>query len=651
MESKLGIDKNLISVKSSPTSPGDPVRFLHLDRVENEAEAVAKEIKKLKNEEKYEWSDFSVLVRANNHAEPFIYAFQRSAIPCQFLGPGRLFRQPEIVDLISYLKVLYDFADSVSFYRLLSLDYFEIDSKDLIRISGYARKFNLSLFEAVEKIDDVGVTDETKEKTNKLLTIINTHFNLIKKETAGQILYYFLESTELLQKILNPDNADAEKKAQNISKFFDKLKTYEVDHEDATVSAVVDWIDLSSELGESPLAADTDWSKANAVNVLTIHSAKGLEFPVVFLVNLVSQRFPTNERHEQIPIPETIIKEVLPQGDYHLQEERRLFYVGMTRAKDFLYLTAADFYGEGKREKKLSLFIFEALGDESASSEKEEDKVQQLSFLDYQSPSPDQLITVSEKESIHIDYLSYSQIETFKICPLHYKLKYLVKIPTPPSASQSFGTSIHESIREFYQRLKSGSKPSEKVICEILEDNWISEGYLSKSHETKFFQKGKLYLAGFLKVGFNAKITPISLEQRFTLPLPFKEGERPLKVGGVMDRVDLHPDGSLEIVDYKTAATIPTQREVDKNLQLTFYALAASTIREDLFNKDPKNVKLSLYFFDNQEKISTKRNMDQLNEAIDEIYKVRREIEESDFKCSNHMFCQGGCEYSIFCRS
>ena len=104
-------------------------------------------------------------------------------------------------------------------------------------------------------------------------------------------------------------------------------------------------------MGESPRAADTDWTEVNAVNILTAHSSKGLEFPVVFLVNLVAQRFPTTERREQIPIPDALIKEVLPIGDYHLEEERRLFYVGMTRAKDLLYFTAADYYGEGKREK------------------------------------------------------------------------------------------------------------------------------------------------------------------------------------------------------------------------------------------------------------------------------------------------------------
>ncbi len=168
-------------------------------------------------------------------------------------------------------------------------------------------------------------------------------------------------------------------------------------------------------------------------------------------------------------IPDALIKEVLPVGDFHLEEERRLFYVGMTRAKEKLFLTAADYCGEGKREKKLSPFIFEALGDKAVSAEKATKNADQLSFLDY---------GVKEKvespvEKIHVDYLSYSQIETFQTCPLHYKLRYVYKVPTPATASQSFGTAIHASLKEFFDEVSAGTKLSEKLLFELLDKNWI----------------------------------------------------------------------------------------------------------------------------------------------------------------------------------
>ena len=637
------IDKRL---RSQVAKDGSEIRFIHADRVENEADLIAKEIEKLGSEEKYKWSDFGILVRANNHSEPVMRALSRHGIPYQFLGPGRLFKQPEIIDLISYLKVLYDFEDSVAFYRVVSNEYFDIKPRDIAAIGNYAKKFNLSLFEASEKIDEILVSDETKKKIDKLLGIIKKHLGLIRKETAGQILYYYLEDTGLIQKLLLPTSVDAEAKAKNISKFFDKLKTYEVDNEDATVPAIAGWLDLSMELGESPLAANEDWTEINAVNILTVHSAKGLEFPVVFLINLVSQRFPTNERREQIPISDDLIKEVLPVGDYHLEEERRLFYVGMTRAKERLYFTAADYYGEGKREKKLSPFIFEALGDKAVSAEKKENKVNQLSFLDYGIKAKSGKDTPNQDSPLHIDYLSYSQIETFKTCPLHYKLKYILKVPTPSSASASFGTAMHATLKNFFEEVSGGVKPSDKLLYDLLEKNWIKEGYKSKSHERGFFEKGKIYLSGFLKQEFNAKTKVVLLEQQFTIPL----GNN-LRIGGRFDRVDDLGGGEIEIIDYKTGATIPTQKDVDKNLQLSFYALAANKIPTEPFFKIPEKIRLSLYYLDQQQKLSTVRSMKQLESAVAEISKVREEIEKSDFKCSNHMFCQTGCEFSLFCKS
>ena len=643
LEAQLGISKKLVSQISKD---GEEINFIHADRVENEADLIAKKIEELHEtpssakateEHGYNWKDFAVLVRANNHAEPISRAFSRRGIPFQFLGPGRLFKQSEIIDLISYLKVLYDFTDSVSFYRLLSIDHFEISGRELAELGSYARKNHVSLFEAAEQTGS--------DKVTKLTGLINKHLDLVKKDSAGQLLYYFLEETGLLVKLLSPESAEAEKRAQNISKFFDKIKSYETSHEDTSVTAIVDWLNLSMELGESPLATNEDWTALNAVNILTVHSAKGLEFPVVFLVNLVAQRFPSMERREQIPIPESLIKEILPVGDYHLEEERRLFYVGMTRAKERLFLTAADYYGEGKREKKLSPFVYESLGDKVVSAEKANVKVDQLSFIDYEKTKSTEAL-VKADEALHIDYLSYSQIETFQTCPMHYKLRYVYSLPTPPSASQSFGSAIHATLKEFYEQMLNGKKANDKLVYELLDKNWIKEGFLSKKQEGEFLSKGKLYLSGFLKQGFNPKALPIAMEQKFSIPL----GDG-LKIGGAVDRIDKFADGTIEIIDYKTGATIPTQREVDKNLQLSFYALAATKIPELPFGKKPEEIKLSLYYLDSQEKISTTRTTKQLEEATKKTFEVRDEIEKSDFKCSGHIFCQMGCEFSLFCKS
>ncbi|MCX6726023.1 MAG: ATP-dependent DNA helicase [Candidatus Shapirobacteria bacterium] len=636
LEIKEKIDKHLKAVRKIEQKPAE---FIHADRVENEAENVAKKIKELAAKD-YKFSDIAILVRANNHAEPFIRALSRAGIPYQFLGPGQLFRQSEVKDLIAYLKVLYNFDDNVALYRVLSMEPLKIEPRDLVAINNFARRQNVSLFEACEIIDKIFVSDESKEKINNFIQMVHRHFGFLLKETAGQILYYFLQDSGLLKRITEYKTPLEEKAAQNISKFFDRLKTYEVNHEDASVSAVVDWINLSMDLGESPLANNFDWFEEDKVNLLTIHSAKGLEFPVVFLVNLVAARFPTNERKEQIPIPDDLIKEILPSGNYHEQEERRLFYVGMTRARDQLFLTAADYYGEGKREKKLSPFVLETLG----KTQKELEgfliasKNDQLSIFDFK---PAEEMSVQANRQIQpLNYLSYSQIETFKTCPLQYRYRYLQRIPVSPSSAQSFGDTIHKTLKEFCQRIKDGGKLTEKDLLNILNINWSSSGYASKAHEEKSKERAKKMLKEFF-IKFDPKTVLKDLEQTFMIKIT-----PALKVGGKIDRLDLKGD-KLEVIDYKTGKTME-QKDIDKSLQMTVYALAATD--KGIYNQKPENLILTFYFLDSGEKKSTKRTKEQLEQAKKEIIEKAKEIQASLFEPKPGMLCDF-CEYKLLCEA
>lgn len=655
LEVKEHIDKKLIAKRNVT---GVWPKLLYTDRVENEADAVAKEIQKLKEKEtiggrKPEWKDFAILVRANNHAEPFVRALMRHDIPYQFLGPGQLFRQPEIKDLIAYLEVLHNFENTVALFRVLSMEYFAISARDIAAISIFARKQNLSLFEACEVVAGERIIDNTTlpvlhEATitavTTLIGMFHRHLGLVTKESAGQLLFYFLSDTGMMKNILDYSAPIDEKKANNISKFFSKLKTYETDHADASVTAVLDWIVLSMELGESPLANDNDWMTNNAVNILSVHGSKGLEFPVVFLVNLVGARFPTIERKESIPIPEELIKEELPEGDYHLEEERRLCYVGMTRAKDYLYITGANYYGEGKREKKLSPFVYEIIGEKGIVPPSEQPK--QMSLLDWKKDSSASLSEpATEHRPLEITYLSYSQIETFRLCPLHYKLKYLLNIPTPPSASLSFGTSMHDALHDFYALHAAGEPVTKKQLLSLLSTRWRKEGYENKRYEEDMKKRGEKYLSEYFDKEFDPHTVIATLEQPFTVPVTH-EGKT-LKIGGKIDRIDISPDGSIEIIDYKTGR-MPSKREVDANLQLSMYALAASEIPAVPFGKNASDITLSLYFFDTQTKISTTRSASQLAKEKVTIVDIARQIEQSDFRCSGNMLCSD-CEYKLFC--
>src|SRR4030095_8127479 len=156
-----------------------------------------------------------------------------------------------------------------------------------------------------------------------------------------------------------PATARDEAEVQNISRFFrrvrDASRALRYDH----VREFVRHLDALIDAGEDPAVAEAD-VETPAVRVLTVHKAKGLEFPIVFLVNLVQGKFPVQKRRDRLELPAELIRDLLPAGDFHTQEERRLFYVGMTRARRELLLTSARDYG-GARERKVSQFVLEAL--------------------------------------------------------------------------------------------------------------------------------------------------------------------------------------------------------------------------------------------------------------------------------------------------
>jgi len=638
LEVKEKIDKRLVAVREEK---GWPIEFIHAGRVEEEAELVVRKIVGLTREtKKYDYKDVAVLVRANNHVEPFVRALARAGVPYQFLGPGQLFHQPEVKDLIAYLKVLYNFENNVALYRVLSMKLFDLSDRDLAAIGNYAYKANLSFFEACEEIEKVAVAEDTKKKIDDFVKMVYRHLKLLRDQTAGQILYYFLQDTGFLKILADYQTPGEEKQAQNIAKFFDRLKAYEVNHDDASVRAVVDWLDFSLLLGESPTASDSDWEEENKVNLLTIHSAKGLEFPVVFLVNLVSARFPTRERREIIPIPQDLIKEILPVGNYHEQEERRLFYVGMTRAKDRLFLTAADYYGEGKREKKLSPFVVEALGKDMLTAGRQALEEKQLSIFDFR-PVKEKKEKPFAFQPTVVPYLSYSQIDTFNTCPRRYRYRYLQRIPVSPSAALSFGSSVHQALRDFYQVRRQGGRPTEEDLIKFLIKNWSSEGYASKIHEKRMKEQGEQMLRRYYQKGYNPEKSPRALEQSFAIKITPR-----LKIGGRIDRVD-ETDKGLEIIDYKTGR-VWDQKKVDESLQMTVYALAA--VDKGIYNRRPNEVVLSFYFLGTGEKKTTRRTDDQLNQAKKEIIKKAGEIEQSAFEPKPGIWCDF-CEYRLLCEA
>ncbi|MBP7832604.1 MAG: ATP-dependent helicase [Candidatus Levybacteria bacterium] len=636
-----GIDKKL---KSHSKASKKPIELIHETRAEDEADAIARKILELSKT--YSFKDVAILVRANNHAQLVTTALQRHKIPYQFLGPGYLFQQDEVKDLIAYIMFLNNLSDTVSLFRVISMDIFSIPSVELNFLLNFSKKKNLTLFESLYFLEQPFLKPETQQKLTKFKEMVERHIELSKKEKAGQILYYFLIDSGIFETLAKTDTTKEERRVQNIAKFFDRIKNFESEKENSNIFTVSDWLSLVLSMGDSPTAADIDMRDQDAVSILTVHSSKGLEFDVVFLINLVNDRFPSRARNEKIPLPTGVLREDLQEDiDFHLQEERRLFYVGITRARERLFFTAADYYGTGKRIKKLSPFIFEALPDLKTKKEQSA-KIQQLSLTEVLSVYTEKEEYVEPKTPHKVGYITYSNLQMFDICPLHYKAKVIFNIPTPTASVQSFGIAMHNTLQKFYENIKAGDMPNVLSLQELLKKEWISDGFDSKAYESERKIQGERMLNEFYKTNFPNDIpltTPLGLEMPFNFTL--KNG---VKVFGKIDRIDATSTG-IEIIDYKTGEDNPKASKAHE-LQLAMYALAAIRVKDPVLNRRPDEITLSLYFLEGNSKKSMTFTQEDLEKFEDELVSKIEEIEKSDFKCSKNVLCVN-CEYKLLCNT
>ncbi len=654
LETKLNISKNLISKVGKGNEKS--VIFSSTETGPEEADYITEQILLLK--EKFQFKDFAILIRSNSHVNLFTQTLSRKGIPYQFLGPNILFKQPEIKDLIAYLKFLYNITDSSSLYRVLCMDIFNIDKNDLAKIVSLTKITSLSLYETIEVYlgffdkkyykaefenynkNIFAINDETKNKIENVYQIIKNSLNNLKNESVGQIVFEFLEKTGYINKIIKVETEKEQKIAENITRFFSRIKSFENENEDVSVIAFVDFLEISLELNESPMIFDDDFKETNAVNILTVHSSKGLEFPVVFLVNLTADRFPTRNKKEQIPISNELLNEILPSGDFHIQEERRLFYVGITRAKEKVYLTSSSFYPDNKREKKISPFVIETIGVKEYEKIKNIKLTQkkQLSIFDFKKNIVNENIPSDFK---NINTFSYTQLDTFKSCPLRYKYQYVIKIPTSLNTAASFGQSIHKTLQIFYKNFKENKDISLKDLISYLKICWIPIGYSSRSYENKMKKEGEEILKNYYENFHNNNLFVLDLEKNFKI----KIGN--IFINGIIDRVDYVDKNTIEVIDYKTGK-LPDKKDIDKNLQMAIYAIASTD--KGLYDKKLNNILLTLYYLQENKKISVLKNDEDITKAKEEILNITKEINESKFLPKKSIKCDF-CPYKINCEA
>jgi DNA helicase-2/ATP-dependent DNA helicase PcrA len=606
LEVAARIDKRLVS----PRGAGDEPVHLAFETVTQEADAVAARIEAAVRSGRRAYRDVAILVRANNDADPFVRALNLRGIPWTFSGSQGLYGRQEVRLLLAFLRAVASPDDSVSLYALAVSPLYAVPAVDLTRCATHADRRNRWLFDVLRELDRgpegrEGISPEGAARIGRLVADLERYMALGADRPTGELLYQFLTDSGWLARMSQAETSAEEAEVQNVAKFFRRIQEAAAVLPRDRVREVVRHLDALIEVGDDPAVADVDLD-APAVRVLTVHKAKGLEFPVVFVVGLVQGRFPWPSRGDFLELPDALIKDrglardsapdgwraglrpdegsdlgPLPAGvepdaasgssDFHIQEERRLFYVAMTRARDALYLTSARDYG-GRSARKVSQFVLEAL-----DLPREATRPFRATVLEelHRVAGPATLAEQAEPP-LPADApleLSHRQVDDYQTCPLKYRYIHVLRVPIRRHHTVVYGEALHRVVEHYLRRRVAGLYTPLPDLLDVFDREWRNEGFLTWEHEAARKAAGRGALTRFWHEEEASPERPAHVEREFGVNLPGTSGLT--RVRGRWDRVDEPPEGPV-IIDYKSSDVRELARadsRAAESLQLKIYGV------------------------------------------------------------------------------
>ncbi len=619
--------------------------------------------------------DIAVLYRAHNYRDLLVDEFRRRKIPFAIRGLSIL-STVIVRDLLAYLSLVNSWHDNISLTRVLLQPHWRFPENLALTIRQMAGKNRCSLVDALD----------TREKTTGRTEIADTGWPELKKlliELRQRAKHSSVSSLfDLLGECLGlsfvPGSID-QAYVEALRKF---LQTWEPKSDTRQLPEFMEYFRYFVE-ANGKIEAPEPKHPGSAVQMMTVHAAKGLEFQVVFVLSVAPRRFPAMERKPVIEFPEDLRRGPKPPESIHLQEERRLFFVAMTRAKERLYISSvAKASHKTKAGKKVSLFVEDLLSSAlvrardietiqppeiseedipKAPAERSQDTTRQETqpglfgdpvesgyvhppLAEWSSQPP-----ASGPEGADGKIrLSATAVEAYLECPLKFKFSQLLKIPTGPQAALTFGNMMHQCVRHYFE-LRRETEPQLEDIEKFYLESWKSVGFEDTYQEDSYKKAGLEQLRQFVEQQKGRKVPAdkIRLEEHFALDYD------DIVLEGRIDQIDpiehsksaglVGRDGRppVELIDYKTGRP-RSQREADKSLQLSVYAMAA---RRQL-KLDP--VRLTLYYLTNNQTVSTLRTAQDLDAALKQIREVATQIRSLLFNPTPGFVCKW-CDFVPIC--
>lgn len=299
-------------------SGADIIYFQAVDE-RDEARFVIEQLQNLQRTENKKLGDMAILYRTNTQSRIFEEMLIKSGISYNMVGGLKFYERKEIKDIIAYLRVIFNPADSLSLLRIINVPKRGIGDASLAKIQAYAAANNVSLFEAVSNAAAIdGLSSRFVSKLDDLAGIIFELMNLANEAPVEDLIDRVLRDTGYLEELENERTPQAQSRIDNLHELLSVAQEFAASEEENNLENFLAHVALVSDIDDTELGED-------AITLMTLHSSKGLEFPVVFLVGMEEGLFP----HARTLMDET-----------EIEEERRLCYVGITRAKEKLFLSS-----------------------------------------------------------------------------------------------------------------------------------------------------------------------------------------------------------------------------------------------------------------------------------------------------------------------
>lgn len=611
--------------------PRVPVAAVSFERKEAEAPDVVSTIRELQRKSRCRWSDFGILYRLHSHRDEVVSELAEATIPFAIESMD-VSDTPQVRDLFACLNAVVTPGDDISLFRVAALPQFNVDPEHLrVRMRAIAKDARdgpvVPLASAIDGIKGgpavLEVVREAQEEIRRreatghaAVEIIARRFQL---DTASPILRAALKFVEMW-----------EKKAINKS---------------TRLGELIDYLRHFREAGGViPLESN---ETANAVRLMTAHLAKGLEFSHVFILRANSNSFPNSYRETLVEFPNDLRDpDSAAEGDdrtLHAEEERRLFYVAMTRARDSLNIYAKQ--GTGKKDKTPAGLVRELLQDSTLRgcliprpAQASQSTIEIFAQASPAYPSASRIAEWLELPATEglSDKLSASAVDIYERCPLQFKLERDWRMSREVPAAMQYGAAMHRVLRTYYDSVRLGRPKSDEELMEVFRND-LAAARIQEEYQHELYEKqGVEQLRDFLAAARSGAVPQVlHTEESFEI----RVGDT--TVLGRIDRIDRSGDGGVVIVDYKTGKA-RDQEDADGSLQLSLYALAV---------REKWGYRVSSLAFHNLEEnvpVFTRRSDLQLAEACERVGAVARSIAAGDFEPNVDFHC-GFCPYRNLC--